>query len=203
MCSLLIAALKNLSSQIVSVVTHSGWWSLEFSHQPLDVPLLQEVLQEETKERLSSSRNGLSFVSRCFVCGNARDGHYLYIANPMTKQQLLLPRFFFGIKHHERCGLAFVEASMKYKVVQVYRGFEYVKCVVLTIGVDKVWRHIDIEHLSITTKKAVMSFPWVCGGFMYLVRETVLLMMNVETEIVSQFPLSPWGKIPKVFTNGQ
>ncbi|XP_073274836.1 putative F-box protein At4g17200 isoform X2 [Primulina huaijiensis] len=169
--------------------------SRHMSHSAIFVEMRAGCLEISKFDRvfcclLWTSCNGL-------VLTNFRDRHHLYIANPMTKQQLLLPRFFCRIVHHGRCGLAFVEASMKYKVVQPYdysRGFEYVKCAVLTIGVDQVWRHIDIEHLSLTARRAFMSFPLVCGGFMYWVGETVLLIMNVDTEIVSQFPIPPFGK---------
>lgn len=85
-----------------------------------------------------------------------------------------------------------LKASMMYKLVRAYnygRDLQYVKCAVLTIGIDKVWRHINIEHLSLTTWRAFMSFPLARGGFIYWVGKTVFLMMNVETEIVSQLPI--------------
>ncbi|XP_073036507.1 putative F-box/kelch-repeat protein At1g13200 [Primulina eburnea] len=129
-----------------------------------------------------------------------RDKHILYVVNPLTKQRIILPPYFCETGHLAEFGLAFVEASMEYKVVHAYCNESFNQCTqiaVLTIGVDKVWRHIDVQHLSRATRGPLMSLPWVTGGYIHWVSETFtfLLTLNVETETIRRFPLP---EIPKI-----
>lgn len=115
----------------------------------------------------------------------------LYVTNPLTKQRAILPSLVQK-GHHEDFSLAFVEASMKYKVVHTHGDVPNgvrTQIAVLTIGVDKVWRHVDLQHISCSAKEALMSSPLVTGGYMHWIRDTCILTMNVETEIICQFPI--------------
>ncbi|XP_073311956.1 uncharacterized protein [Primulina huaijiensis] len=95
------------------------------------------------------------------------------------------------------CGFAFVEPSMEYKVVTSYgRLFSAnIQCAVLTIGVDRIWRHIDIQHLSLTTRKALCSLPLTTGAFVHWIDKAVVLTLNMETETIHQFSHPPAGLI--------
>ncbi|XP_073283455.1 uncharacterized protein [Primulina huaijiensis] len=100
---------------------------------------------------IRSSCNGLVVISDWSKLAN------LYVANPLTKQWTILPPFFTLTGDYSDCGIAFVEASLEYKVVCAF-GYKYVvpktQIAILTIGLDKVWRHIDIKHLLLPTEHA-------------------------------------------------
>lgn len=79
-----------------------------------------------------------------------RDLHILSVINPLTKQRVILPPYFDAIRNHAYFRLAFVEASMEYKVVcAIDNGplSAITHIAVLTVGVDKFWRKIDVSTL--------------------------------------------------------
>lgn len=117
----------------------------------------------------------------------------LYVVNPVTKQRLTLPPFFKPIYVTDFCGFAFVVPSMEYKVVTAYHyGFcTNIQCAVLTIGVDQRWRHIDIQHLSVKTRGVFWTLPLTTGGFVHWTHNDFVLTLNLETEIIHQFPRPP------------
>ncbi|XP_073027033.1 uncharacterized protein [Primulina eburnea] len=140
---------------------------------------------------VSSSCNGLVLTT------DVNNMHILIVVNPVTKQRLSLPPFFSPSFFADFCGFAFVVPSMEYKVVTSYdRLFSAnVQCAVLTIGVDRVWRHIDIQHLSLTTRKALCGFPLTTGAFVHWIDKAVVLTLNMETETIHQFSHPPVGLI--------
>ncbi|XP_075507212.1 uncharacterized protein LOC142543694 [Primulina tabacum] len=121
------------------------------------------------------------------------DRPILFVMNPLTKQRAILPSLVMK-GYHRDFSLAFVEASMKYKVVHTHGKTPHgvkTQIAVLTIRVDKVWRHIDIQHISLPAREALMSSPLVTGGYMHWICGTYILTMNVETEFIYQFPIPP------------
>ncbi|XP_073152789.1 F-box protein At5g07610-like [Henckelia pumila] len=136
-----------------------------------------------------SSCNGL------ILTRDPRYLRFLYVSDPLTKQRAILPPYFHQIKTHEYFRLAFDEASMEYKVVQArHCGLFPSKSQnieILTVGVDRVWRRIDVEHLSLISREAFISKPLVTGAFIHWIGTTFILTLNVETETIFQFPLPP------------
>ncbi|XP_075475983.1 uncharacterized protein LOC142516592 isoform X2 [Primulina tabacum] len=131
----------------------------------------------------------------------------LHVVNPLTKQQTVLPRYLHDTKDHVVFGLAFVEASMEYKVVCVYPEESFclrTHIYVLTVGVDKAWRSIDIKQLLHRNERdGVHCGPLVTGGYVSWIGESFVLTLNVETEAVCRF-LAPQlsGKIGKFLAMG-
>ncbi|XP_073017349.1 F-box protein At5g49610-like [Primulina eburnea] len=138
-----------------------------------------------------SSCNGLVVIS------DESEHPNLYVTNPLTKQWTILPPFSNLTGHYWNCGLAFVESSMEYKMVRMCRDESIVqktRIAVLTIGVDEVWRHIDINFCH-----SQLSFIWflfVTGGYVHWTSIEYVLTLNVETEIVRRFPAP---QLPKMF----
>ncbi|XP_075498876.1 F-box protein At5g49610-like [Primulina tabacum] len=117
-----------------------------------------------------------------------RDRQILYVINPLTKQWAVLPPYLHKIIFFPSFGLAFCEASMEYKVVYAC-GEEFLnprtRIHVLTVGVDKVWRCIDINPFDGIAYRS----PFVTGGYVHFIGQTVVLTFNVETEAVCRFSL--------------
>ncbi|KZV39830.1 hypothetical protein F511_15310 [Dorcoceras hygrometricum] len=134
-----------------------------------------------------SSCNGLVLASEF------KNYHTHSVVNPLTKQQVFLPPYSNDIGYHPHFALAFVEATMEYKVacmIDVSPLFARTHIAVLTVGVDKVWRYIDIKHLSLETRLAYFSVkPIVTGGYVHWISRTFVLTMNVETESFRLFPV--------------
>ncbi|GFP94977.1 putative F-box protein at1g71320 [Phtheirospermum japonicum] len=71
---------------------------------------------------------------------------------------------------------------------------------ILTIGVDKDWtRRVSTRHLSLTAKNLFLSqHPLTTEGFMHWTkndsRSEYVLTLNVETEIITQFPVPRHGE---------
>ncbi|KZV39833.1 hypothetical protein F511_15313 [Dorcoceras hygrometricum] len=126
-------------------------------------------------------------------CG---EQHILYVTNPLTKQRATLPPFHGGKGCHSELTLAFAESSLECKVVHTLATGPFdikPRVAVLTLGVDKVWRHIDIQHLSLKRMEAPgMCSPLVTGGYIHwIIRFGCVLTLNVETETIRQFPMHP------------
>ncbi|XP_073125257.1 putative F-box/kelch-repeat protein At1g13200 isoform X2 [Henckelia pumila] len=142
---------------------------------------------------LWTSCNGL------VVARDLRDSHIYYVTNPLTKWRTVLPPNSRKMGNYSGFGLAFVEASMKYKVVYARGNERHCKptqMAVLTIGVDKVWRHIDIGHSSLAIRR---TLPLVTGGYVHWMGETFVLTLNVESETIRWFPLPPFPKRSRKF----
>ncbi|KZV39828.1 F-box/kelch-repeat protein [Dorcoceras hygrometricum] len=138
------------------------------------------------RDVVRSSCNGL------VLAPNFRNIDILYVINPLTKWSIVLPPYFGLMKSHVYFRLAFAEASMVYKVVHardhnMFPGAP--KIAILTLGIDRRWRHIDINHLSLTSRAALMSSPMVTGVYIHWIAETFVLTLNVETETICEFPL--------------
>ncbi|XP_073138156.1 uncharacterized protein [Henckelia pumila] len=135
---------------------------------------------------ICTSCNGLTLIP------DLRDIYTLYVINPLMKQQTVLPPFPNIVNIHSEFKLAFVEASMEYKVVNA-RGRKPLnplkQIAMLTIGVDRVWRHIDVQHLPLTARTALTTFPLVTGGYVHWIGETFVLTLNAETETFCEFPM--------------
>ncbi|KAL9177430.1 hypothetical protein ABFS82_01G057500 [Erythranthe guttata] len=117
-----------------------------------------------------------------------------YITNPATDQRFDLPReepddsysvmlFCYG-------GCADDIFSKKYKAVSMccstYNGSKIWSCAVLTVGVDKSWRNLLTEHLSVSeplTTEGFVHWPHNEGEGAYV------FTLNVETEIFTVTPV--------------
>lgn len=85
---------------------------------------------------------------------------------------------------------------MEYKVVYpcIKKPFgQPTKVAVLTIGVDRVWRHIDVAQLSVTDNWR--SVPFVTGGYVHWICKTFVLTLNVESETIRSFPMPQFPKL--------
>ncbi|XP_073128357.1 uncharacterized protein [Henckelia pumila] len=143
------------------------------------------------KELILTSCNGLVLVP------DSKFSNNFCLINPLTKQRTILPPYF------DRMGsyfvLVFAEASMEYKVVRVSRQNlgSTARIDVLTIGVDKVWRSIDLHSVHSTVIPLVSSKMQVTGGYAHWFGKDFILTFNAETEAVRGFPRRP--KIPKLY----
>ncbi|XP_073059830.1 uncharacterized protein [Primulina eburnea] len=131
---------------------------------------------------VGSSVNGLVMA---IAEGKKGDKEALYIINPLTEQREAVPYEFCSL---ERTTLALDEASMKYKVVLSFcpNGLPCVS--VLTIGVDNDWRNLDIKHISKKGRESLFFRPFTTRGYVHWMGNSSILTMNVETEIIYEFP---------------
>ncbi|CAA0828476.1 Unknown protein [Striga hermonthica] len=124
----------------------------------------------------------------------------IYVSNPATGQIFVLPLYVGGVSSFELWGIAYASVSMEYKVVlPILTGpFTKEKCYILTVGVDKSWRAVDLGHLSSKATRAFMSTPVITEGFIhwFTVYSNIGLTLNVETEIFTETPgLTPSRRI--------
>ncbi|CAA0828474.1 Unknown protein [Striga hermonthica] len=115
----------------------------------------------------------------------------IYISNPTTGQIFVLPPFVGGA-YSNTSGIAYASASMAYKVVLPISpgGGMKEKCYILTVGVDKSWRAVDLGHLSIEVTLALRFPPVITEGFIHWLRaeNNTVLTLNVETETITKTP---------------
>ncbi|KZV19357.1 hypothetical protein F511_25092 [Dorcoceras hygrometricum] len=138
---------------------------------------------------LFTSCNGL------VVAPGFRDSDVYYVTNPLTKQRAIIPPNSSEIECYSNFALAFAEPSMDYKVVCACGKDSKrrpTQIAVLTIGVDSVWRHIDIRHSSFGIFR---HFTFVTGGYVHWIGRTAVLTLNVENETISWFPMP---RVPRI-----
>lgn len=129
-----------------------------------------------------SSVNGLVLA---ISNGNKGDKHALSIINPLTKQREAVPYDYPVVI---RTTLALDEASMKYKAVRSIRVRTPQCLSVLTIGVDNDWRYLDVKHISEPGREALFDIPFATGGYVHWMGNYSVLTLNVETEMIYEFP---------------
>ncbi|KAK6142931.1 hypothetical protein DH2020_023279 [Rehmannia glutinosa] len=126
-------------------------------------------------------------------CNGLLLGSY-HISNPATKRSIALPTYFGRTIPGCSCAIAYAATSMEYKLVYTcyFRNGNSVSersCAILTVGVlDKSWRCVRTEHLSLAAKKQFHVKPsMVTDGFVHwALTNTYVLTLNVETEIITQ-----------------
>lgn len=129
-----------------------------------------------------------------------------YIVNPATRTRFDLPPLpdtMFGCMTLNYFGIAYVAASMEYKVVATYclnyKHSMFAQCAILTVGVDDTWRNVATQQLSPEAKALLCRTPLITEGFVHWAgygpylktfnqRFYGVLSMNVETEIISEVP---------------
>ncbi|XP_073275276.1 uncharacterized protein [Primulina huaijiensis] len=116
--------------------------------------------------------------------GNKGDHHVLSIINPLTKQHEPLP---YDSSVVLRTTLAFAEAAMKYKAVRSFFRYSRSGISVLTIGVDNVWRHLDVQHLSKLGRETLFYYPFATYGYVHWIGESRVVTLNLDTEIIYEF----------------
>ncbi|KAK6142929.1 hypothetical protein DH2020_023277 [Rehmannia glutinosa] len=153
-------------------------------------------LSDKSNHLFLSSCNGLILEFDCLK------SYALYIANS-TKQRSALPTFSANTTS-DCSAIAYAATSMEYKVVNTcyfMNGntdeFEH-DCAILTVGVDKSWRRVNIQHLSLTAKELLKRTPFATQGFVHWAQNNLrvvngepqyILTLNVETEIFTQIPV--------------
>ncbi|CAA0809552.1 Unknown protein [Striga hermonthica] len=109
----------------------------------------------------------------------------LHLANPVTGRAFRLPPLPKG-GYFTHCCMGYAKASKAYKVVLAYRiDWESDACLaILTVGVDKSWRHLDLATDQYLTEYT-LSRPLVTEGFIHLIFGGIVVTLNVETEVMS------------------
>ncbi|KAK6120563.1 hypothetical protein DH2020_045694 [Rehmannia glutinosa] len=198
-CGLLIQNLRNITSYPNFVAMRQG--RIEISK-----------LSYKSNHRFLSSCNGLVLEL------DDLNRNALYITNPTTKQRSALPTFFADTTF-DRAVIAYAATSMKYKVVRTFyltngntdqleQGYvEIAYAAILTVGVDKSWRCVNIEHLSLAAKELLVNNLFTTEGFVHWAQNgnvivskgepQYVLTLNVETEIITEIsvPLCHDGKL--------
>ncbi|CAA0828465.1 Unknown protein [Striga hermonthica] len=183
--------------------------------------LLLRTQKHETDSFLIHARGGRAEISkfrcqrRCLVLTSCnglmlefekKNLDNIYVSNPATGQIFVLPPYVRGVNSLRLWGIAYASVSMEYKVVLPIRTGQFSKerCYILTVGVDKSWRSVDLRHLSSEATRAFWSTPVITEGFIhwFCVRSNMGLTLNVETEIFTETPgLRPSQHIHEDQTN--
>ncbi|KAL8063952.1 hypothetical protein ABFX02_01G059400 [Erythranthe guttata] len=145
---------------------------------------ISKFAHNDYKCLLWTSCNGL-----LLECDKEND-YASYIANPSTSQRSPLPPKYYS-------GMAYAAASTTYKVVNWYHEYDNPEdrgCVILTVGVDKSWRLLHTQHLSLATRIIFNIRPLTTEGFVHwaTTKSTHVLSLNVETEVIKEI-LVPKG----------
>ncbi|CAA0829133.1 Unknown protein [Striga hermonthica] len=147
----------------------------------------------------------LSYKPRCEVTSSCNGlwletnmkerGRKLFVTNPTTGQIVCLPPCVRKVSK-ERYAMGYAPASMEYKAVIYYppRGTRLCPrptCHILTVGVDKKWRNLDLGLIS--SEKAITAFfkpPLITEGFIHWNHPHThhVLTLNVETETFTETP---------------
>ncbi|KAL9177450.1 hypothetical protein ABFS82_01G058700 [Erythranthe guttata] len=140
------------------------------------------------KHLLRASCNGL-----LIECDTA-NGCASFVVNPSTNRRLRIPPGYYS-------SIAYASASMSYKVVSgstQYDKPEELGCVIWTVGVDKSWRTVCTEHLSLATRRILNTTPLTTEGFVHWSSPESghILTLNIETEVITEIP------VPKGYERG-
>ncbi|KAH6769571.1 hypothetical protein C2S52_014374 [Perilla frutescens var. hirtella] len=110
-----------------------------------------------------------------------------HIINPATKQVFMLPPLSSEMLRASKSGIAYVAASMEYKVIlphlEVISRTSLPVLAILTVGVDNSWRHLPVETLPERARERLFQYPLITEGFIHWVRGTDVLTLDVETEV--------------------
>ncbi|KAL6555464.1 hypothetical protein OROGR_006722 [Orobanche gracilis] len=161
--------------------------------------------QIETCELTYRFRTGLYSSCNGLALGCNFENKLLHILNPATKQELVLPSCSRQFPRLYCCCIAYAAASMAYKVILPFRddGDSIIELSldILTVGVDKSWRNVPVEHLPSKLDKLLLSKrSLTTEGSIHWVINTMtnVLTLDVETETftTSIVPL------PKAYNRG-
>lgn len=181
---LLLSSRRNHSHPIYVTATQSG--RIETSE-----------LSYEGVTKIYGSCNGMVLESHQ---DQANRKSSLRLVNLATKQSIPVSEVSTSNKtvYPLHCGIAYSAASMKYKVIQLYRNDSYfappISFGICTIGVDKSWREVEISNLSREYRDLIkIPFPLTTEGFMHWSHRSRVLTLNVETETfkMSKVPAIP------------
>ncbi|XP_059670749.1 uncharacterized protein LOC132316256 [Cornus florida] len=115
------------------------------------------------------------------------------VANLITNQILTLPPLSEPIRN-DLCTLVYGHSIKRYKVVFLDYTNVDLMCANFTVGTDTEWRPIDTKHIPNTNWNysfSAFSAPLSAGGYLYWTprfRETFLLVLDVEAEILHRLP---------------
>ncbi|KAL6525944.1 hypothetical protein OROHE_015468 [Orobanche hederae] len=180
---------------INSQIQHSTYGLILTYHQvdgggvrPFLVTATQDG-QIETRELSYSFRTGLYSSCNGLALDYNIENNLLHILNPATKQELVLPSCSRQFPRLYRCCIAYAAASMAYKVILPFEDVGdssiALSLAILTVGVDKSWRNIPVEHLPYKLGKLLLSKrSLTTEGSIHWVINTMtnVLTLDVETE---------------------
>ncbi|KAL6517475.1 hypothetical protein OROMI_033176 [Orobanche minor] len=187
--------LSNILVFINSQIQHSTYGLILTYHQvdgggvrPFLVTATQDG-QIETRELSYSFRTGLYSSCNGLALDYNIENNLLHILNPATKQELVLPSCSRQFPRLYRCCIAYAAASMAYKVILPFEDVGdssiALSLAILTVGVDKSWRNIPVEHLPYKLGKLLLSKrSLTTEGSIHWVINTMtnVLTLDVETE---------------------
>ncbi|CAA0809528.1 Unknown protein [Striga hermonthica] len=109
----------------------------------------------------------------------------ILVVNPVTGRAFRLPPLPANADYMHCC-VGYAEASKAYKVVVAYSdgGIKpHVRRAILTVGVDKSWRHLATDHLTMCN---LIGEPLVTEGFTHSIFGDAVLTLNVEIEVMTK-----------------
>ncbi|EYU29245.1 hypothetical protein MIMGU_mgv1a025344mg, partial [Erythranthe guttata] len=164
----------------------------------------------DVEGRIEISKTVYKFIEYCWSSCNGltllyspMDYDGLCISNTVTKQLIELPKYRDTVYNYT--GIAYAPASMEYKVVIISDSHDMygtapaalLGCVIATVGVDKSWRCVRIQHLSLESKELFKNVPLTTEGFLHWtsgeVGTTRMLTLNVETEVITEIRVPQRG----------
>ncbi|KAL3637303.1 hypothetical protein CASFOL_019602 [Castilleja foliolosa] len=115
-----------------------------------------------------------------------------YVVNPITNQVFVLPPFIHSLSTGRFFVMAYVAASMEYKVVAAFgpnirTGDTFLHCHILTVGVDNSWRTIRTQQMTLADIQTIkLSRPVMTQGFIHWIGDGDIFTLNVETETINR-----------------
>ncbi|CAA0809532.1 Unknown protein [Striga hermonthica] len=114
----------------------------------------------------------------------------VHLANPVMGRAFQLPPLPENAMSM-KCCVGYAEASNAYKVALAYTvGIKRwdARRAILTVGVDKSWRHLATDHLT----ESSLSLLVVTEGFIHSIFGDTITTLNVETEVMTE----TWAPVP-------
>ncbi|CAL5380841.1 unnamed protein product [Camellia sinensis] len=118
----------------------------------------------------------------------------LHVANPLTKQSLIVPPFDCHLSH---ClpyyfSLAYARSTMECKVLCIHKPYwcNVLKCVMITLAKDHAWKLINSNTLSDPSWSIIQHIPVSIEGFLYWgdSQFPCVVAWNMESEMFYEFP---------------
>ncbi|KAL9142765.1 hypothetical protein ABFS82_14G192400 [Erythranthe guttata] len=220
-CELLFDILVHLPAEDIyngAMLVCRNWYNMirthDFIHAHLQHSTPGIVLHNSHNKmtRFMTMREGRIELSKYSYTISAYDGwdscnglileYYLYggprrfhIINLATKQIFEIPHFPRQETIDHWWSIAYSAASNQYKVVRTYKLNKVDKlsyCDIVTVGVDKSWRRVCIQHLSPESRLLLRRESVTTEGFVHYMHRfdnNHVLTLNVETETITEYAI--------------